>query len=57
MLFGLRGVRVERVEEGADGTRVVHVVTDDEDAAACPGCGVFSTSVKQRPTTAPKDLP
>jgi len=33
------------------------VVTDDETAAACPGCGVFSTSVRQRRTTRPRDLP
>ena len=57
LLFGLRGVRVERVERHADGTRVVHVVTDQPTAAACPSCGVVSTSVKERVTTAPKDIP
>ena len=39
LLFGLPGVRVERVERGADGTRVVHAVTASETAAACPSCG------------------
>ncbi|RFZ18447.1 hypothetical protein VIMS_01445 [Mycobacterium marinum] len=39
LLFGLPGVRVERVERCEDGARVVHVVTADEAAAACPGCG------------------
>lgn len=57
MLFGLRGVSVQRVESDGDGGRVVHVVTDAETAGACPACGVFSTSVKQHATTAPKDLP
>ena len=57
LLFGLPGVRVERVERLADGTRVVHVVTDEEAAAACPSCGVFSTSRKGRATTSPRDLP
>ena len=57
LLFGLPGVQVERVEQRADGTRVVHVVTADETAAACPGCGVVSTAVKERVTTSPKDIP
>ncbi|MGE5761148.1 MAG: ISL3 family transposase [Gemmatimonadota bacterium] len=57
LLFGLPGVRVERVERLADGARVVHVVTADQAAAACPGCGVVSTSVKEHMTTSPKDIP
>ena len=57
LLFGLPGVRVERVERCADGTRVVHVVTAEETAAACPSCGVLSTSVKARVITSPKDIP
>ena len=36
LLFGLPGVRVERVERVPDGARVVHVVTDEPTAAACP---------------------
>ncbi|GBE68136.1 hypothetical protein MFM001_45980 [Mycobacterium sp. MFM001] len=48
---------MERVERRADGTRVVHVVTADEAAAACPECGVVSSSVKEHATTSPKDIP
>jgi transposase len=48
---------VERVERLVDGTRVVHVVTAEPAAAACPGCGVVSSSVKERVTTSPKDIP
>ncbi|HWF68632.1 MAG TPA: ISL3 family transposase, partial [Mycobacterium sp.] len=56
LLFGLPGVEVERVERRVDGTRVVHVVTADEAAAACPECGVVSTSVKERVSTSPHDI-
>jgi transposase len=56
-LLGLSGVAVRRVEVGSDGVRVVHVVTVDETAAACPDCGVISTSVKASVTTRPKDVP
>jgi transposase len=57
VLFGLPGVRVERVERCVDGTRVVDVLTDEPTAAACPSCGVVSTSVKGRVVTSPKDIP
>ncbi|SDY15238.1 hypothetical protein SAMN05661080_02480, partial [Modestobacter sp. DSM 44400] len=57
ILFGLPGVRVREVLRAADGTRVVHVITEEETAAACPVCGVVSTSVRQRRTTSPRDLP
>ncbi|MGH3596796.1 MAG: ISL3 family transposase, partial [Mycobacterium sp.] len=57
LLFGLPGVEVERVERLVDGTRVVAVVTAELTAAACPGCGVVSTSVKERVTTSPRDIP
>ena len=57
ILFGLPGVRVQKVVRAADGARVVHVVTDDETAAACPACGVVSTSVRQRRVTRPRDVP
>lgn len=57
LLFGLPGVEVERVERRTDGFRVVHVVTAEETTAACPGCGVVSTSVKERVSTSPKDIP
>jgi transposase len=57
LLFGLPGVRVERVECLPDGTRVVHVVTAEQTAAACPSCGVFSTARKGRVMTSPRDIP
>ena len=57
LLFGLPGVRAERVERRDDGARVVHVVTNEETAAACPRCGVVSTSVKEYLTTTPRDIP
>ncbi len=57
LLLGLPGVRVERVERRADGTWLVHVVTADEAAAACPKCGVVSTSVKERVSVSPRDIP
>ena len=57
LLFGLPGVRVERVERLPDGARVVHVVTVSETAAACPSCGVVSTSVKGQVATSPRDIP
>ena len=47
---------MREVERVGDGGRVVHVVTDDAGAAACPGCGVFSSSVRQRRTSSPRDL-
>ncbi|ASQ86164.1 transposase family protein [Mycobacteroides abscessus] len=37
--------------------RVVHVATAEEEGAACPSCGVFSTSLKGRVTTSPRDIP
>jgi transposase len=57
ILFGLPGLRVGEVERDASGARVVHVVTADASAAACPQCGTFSTSIRQRRTTRPRDLP
>lgn len=57
ILFGLPGVRVREVQRASGGPRVVHVMTDDEAAAACPVCGVFSTHVPQRRTTRPRDVP
>jgi transposase len=57
LLFGLPGVQVERVERLADGTRVVQVATTEQTAAACPSCGVVSTSVKARVSTSPRDIP
>jgi transposase len=57
LLLDLPGVSVLRVDPEAGGGRVVHLETADETAAACPACGVFSTSVKQHRTTAPRDIP
>jgi transposase len=57
ILFGLPGVRVREVVRVAGGGRVVRVLTDGEGAAACPLCGVLSTSVRQRRATRPRDLP
>ena len=61
ILFGLPGVAVQRVERDADkrgaAVRLVHVVITASSAAGCPQCGVISTSVKQRRTTRPRDLP
>jgi transposase len=50
--------RVERVTgEHGELVRLVHLVTAASSAAGCPACGVMSTSVKQRRTTRPRDLP
>jgi transposase len=57
LLLGIEGLAVERVELGRDGARVAHVVTDAEAAAACPSCGVVSTSVKGHALTRPRDIP
>ncbi len=61
LLFGLPGVEVERVERLADGTRVVHAMTAEEAAAACPSCGVVYTSVRgcrtQRSSHEPSVIP
>jgi transposase len=58
VLFGLPGVRVARVEQDEFGERVVHVETaPGGSASGCPDCGVVSTSAKEYPTTAPRDIP
>jgi transposase len=58
VLFGLPGVRVQRVDLDEQGARVVHVETAaGTSAPGCPACGVVSTSVKGLVTTAPRDLP
>ncbi len=68
MLFGLPGVGMRHVEHVVDhplrgsslpGTpaRLVQVVTTDPTAAFCPACGVVSSSVRQRRTTSPRDVP
>lgn len=55
-LLDLEGLAVERVEADGSGGRVVHVVTADEAASACPSCGVFSAAVKGWVRTRPRDI-
>ena len=57
LLLGIDGLEVELVSVQEEGARVVHVVTADEGASACPACGVVSTSVKGHAVTRPRDLP
>lgn len=56
-LLGLDGLALVRVELEEDGARVVHVMTADETAAACPTCGVISTARKGAATTRPRNVP
>ena len=56
-LLDLGGLAVDRVASDAFGGRVVHVVTADETASACPSCGVLSVSLKGRVCTRPRDIP
>ena len=57
LLFGLAGVRVERVVLLPGGIREVHVQTVAEGVSSCPSCGVLSSSVKGHVTTWPRDIP
>jgi hypothetical protein len=56
-LLGLEGLAVERVVLTRLGVKIVQLVTDDPDAARCPGCQVVSTSGKDWVLTRPHDLP
>ena len=56
-LFGLEGLAVDHVEVDPAGGRVVHVVTSQVGASACPSCGVISSSTKGQVTTRPRDIP
>src|SRR5665647_1812417 len=56
-LLDLEGLAVREVARDVFGGRVVHVVTADPAASACPSCGEFSTSAKGRVTTRPRDIP
>jgi transposase len=56
-LFDLGGLAVDGVASDAFGGRVVHLVTTDQTAAACPSCGVLSSSLKGRVCTRPRDIP
>jgi transposase len=55
--LNLGGLAVDRVESDAFGGRVVHLVTADDGASACPSCGVFSVSVKALVCTQTHDVP
>ncbi len=55
-LLGLGGLAVEAVTEGPQGQPVVLLSTADENARACPQCGVFSRRSKGWVTTRPRDL-
>jgi transposase len=55
--LGLEGLAVERVVRTRLGVKIVQLVTDDPDAARCPGCRVRSTSGKDWVLTRPRDLP
>ncbi|MEU8266366.1 transposase family protein [Sphaerisporangium sp. NPDC049002] len=60
ILFGMPEIAVVDVERVADVDgkpgRLVHIERPEE-WAACPDCGVIFTSVRQRRTTRPRDLP
>ena len=56
-LLGLEGLAVDRVALDAFGGRVVHVVTADKTASACPTCGVLSVALKGLARTRPRDIP
>ena len=56
-LLGLEGLAVERVVRTGLGVRIVQLITDDPDAARCPGCQVVSTSGKDWVLTRPHDVP
>lgn len=57
-LLGLPGLVVTAVTETGDGWTVVDVVTgpEEEQARRCPGCGTAAVKVKDRVTTAPRDV-
>ena len=48
---------MERVELTGLGVKIVQLVTDDPDAARCPGCRVLSSSGKDWVLTRPRELP
>jgi transposase len=56
-LLGLEGLAVVEVVAAGTQNPVVHLVTADERARACPRCGVFAVRVKEWVTTRPRDLP
>jgi transposase len=56
LLFALPGYRVLHVAVDSDGGRVV-LIESTAGEGGCPGCGVLSGLVKERPTCRVKDLP
>ncbi|MGV8979202.1 MAG: ISL3 family transposase [Cellulomonas sp.] len=56
-LLDLEGLAVREITADGCGGRVVHVVTADLSASACPSCGEFSTALKGHVTTRPRDIP
>lgn len=55
--FGLGGVEVVGVDLDADHLPMLALVTCDEQARCCPGCGVRSTRPHSWVRTRPRDLP
>jgi transposase len=60
ILFGMPEIAVVKaervVDERGESARVVHIERSEE-WGACPECGVISTTVRQRRTTRPRDVP
>lgn len=56
-LLGLENLAVVAVAEDGDNRPVVYLETADEQARACPNCGVDATRMKEWVTTVPRDLP
>lgn len=56
-LLGLDGLAADRVELHPDGSPVVHLSTDVEQARCCPQCGIRAVRVKGWVLTRPRDLP
>jgi transposase len=55
LLFGLTEFEVVHVDRlGAEVLVIIEVIADE---GGCPGCGVFSSRVKDRPLVRVKDLP
>lgn len=57
LLIGLEGLACQQVDQDGQGRPVAHLITADEQAAGCPGCGVVSSSPKGNVSTRPRDLP
>lgn len=55
-LLGLEGVSVKQVKDDGAGGSTVYVVTNEESARSCPGCGALATRLKDYRTTRPRHL-